>query len=168
MSIDKSDPRLTAYALGELDGDEREQFEAELADSPEPQRELEAIRSAVDLIETEMSGALSVDDVGFNVSSGVLGGYLTKDNIQALIEGLLTGCMEEGAPDFCGQVISIAGDDPVVVLETLVSLIGGFDSKIEGESVTACDGLADESCNALSVCLLVEMEATTIEGVSAE
>ncbi|HOD81865.1 MAG: hypothetical protein BWX88_02075 [Planctomycetes bacterium ADurb.Bin126] len=41
---DYDDPRLTAYALGELDGPERERFEREARAEPALQRELEQIR----------------------------------------------------------------------------------------------------------------------------
>jgi Ca-activated chloride channel family protein len=44
MSIDKNDPRLTAYALGELEGKELAKFERELSADPEAQAEIRAIR----------------------------------------------------------------------------------------------------------------------------
>lgn len=45
-----NDPRITAYALGELHGAEREAFERELAASEELQRELESINHFTDMI----------------------------------------------------------------------------------------------------------------------
>ncbi len=50
MSLDPDDPRLTAYALGELDGAERAAFEAELAESPESQSLIDEIRATARLL----------------------------------------------------------------------------------------------------------------------
>lgn len=44
MTLDKNDPRLTAYALSELDGDDRAELEAALAESPDARDEIESIR----------------------------------------------------------------------------------------------------------------------------
>jgi Ca-activated chloride channel family protein len=52
MSLD--DPRLTAYALGELDDAECKEIESRLANWPEGAREVEAIRRVAGLLETEM------------------------------------------------------------------------------------------------------------------
>ncbi|MBT3380649.1 MAG: DUF3520 domain-containing protein [Lentisphaerae bacterium] len=46
MAIDTNDPRLTAYALGELPESEREAFEALLADDAGAQQEIESIRQS--------------------------------------------------------------------------------------------------------------------------
>ncbi|MHC5012103.1 MAG: YfbK domain-containing protein [Planctomycetota bacterium] len=55
MSIDREDPRLTAYALGEMDGREREGFEALLASDPEAQEEVASIRAVAGRLETELA-----------------------------------------------------------------------------------------------------------------
>lgn len=49
------DPRLTAYALGELDAAETTEFEALLANDPAAQAEVDAIRSMAALLEGELS-----------------------------------------------------------------------------------------------------------------
>jgi len=54
--ISKNDPRLTAYALGELAGDERTAFEAELRESPEAEREVSEIRALATMLEGELAG----------------------------------------------------------------------------------------------------------------
>ncbi len=51
MSIDKHDPRLTAYALGEMDAAESAAFEAELDDAA--RTEIEAIRQVAGRVESE-------------------------------------------------------------------------------------------------------------------
>jgi Ca-activated chloride channel family protein len=50
MNIQLDDPRLTAYALNELEGSEREKFEALLKDDQEAREEVENIRAAAQLI----------------------------------------------------------------------------------------------------------------------
>ncbi len=47
MTIRENDSRLTAYALGELEGDEQEAFEKDLAADPRARAEVEAIRAVV-------------------------------------------------------------------------------------------------------------------------
>ena len=53
--IDKDDPRLTAYLFDELNVEEAKEVEAALAESPELQAELEAIRATSDLLASEFA-----------------------------------------------------------------------------------------------------------------
>ncbi len=53
--FDLDDPRLTAYALGELDGEEARAVEAWLATSEEARAEVEAIRGFAVVLESELS-----------------------------------------------------------------------------------------------------------------
>ncbi len=55
MNQSSEDPRLTAYALGELEADEHAAFEALLAEDAELRAELEAVRETAELLETELS-----------------------------------------------------------------------------------------------------------------
>lgn len=61
MSIDKADPRLTAYALGDgyawegLSPEERRAFEAELLSDPEALREIEGIRATAQKLQEELA-----------------------------------------------------------------------------------------------------------------
>ena len=55
MSIEPNDPRLTAYALGELEGEDLQSFEALLADDGAAASELEAIRAAAKELSSELS-----------------------------------------------------------------------------------------------------------------
>ncbi|MFO0552730.1 MAG: von Willebrand factor type A domain-containing protein [Polyangiaceae bacterium] len=54
-TIERDDPRLTAYALGELDEAERVAFEAALSNSPEARAELESIREISSLLSEELA-----------------------------------------------------------------------------------------------------------------
>jgi Ca-activated chloride channel family protein len=55
MKIDRNDPRLTAYALGELDPEERAAIESELARNPGLQQELEEIRRTAELVSSALA-----------------------------------------------------------------------------------------------------------------
>jgi Ca-activated chloride channel family protein len=54
MPLDPNDPRLTAYALGELDDAERAEVEAELAGSPEPRRWIDEIETTARLLTEQL------------------------------------------------------------------------------------------------------------------
>src|SRR5215471_7388332 len=54
MSLDFSDPRLTAYALDELDAVERAVVEAQLVDDPERRRLVEEIRATARLLTEQL------------------------------------------------------------------------------------------------------------------
>jgi anti-sigma factor RsiW len=54
MSLDPNDPKLTAYALGELDDTERVAIEAELAESADARRTVEEILRTAALLEQEL------------------------------------------------------------------------------------------------------------------
>ncbi|RIK63986.1 MAG: VWA domain-containing protein [Planctomycetota bacterium] len=55
MTIDTNDPRLTAYALNELEDAERAEMERLLTESPEARAEVEAIRGAADRLSQELA-----------------------------------------------------------------------------------------------------------------
>jgi len=54
METNWDDPKLTAYALGELEAEERATIEAFLANSPEARRRVDEIHQAVQQLETEL------------------------------------------------------------------------------------------------------------------
>jgi hypothetical protein len=55
MSVDKSDPRLTAYAFDELSSSEKAELEAELANDEDAAVELDEIQQTLALLETELT-----------------------------------------------------------------------------------------------------------------
>src|SRR5258708_313600 len=59
MKLSPDDPRLTAYALDELDSNERAVVEAALVDAPEMRVIVEEIRAAAGLLETELATELA-------------------------------------------------------------------------------------------------------------
>ncbi|AGA30909.1 YfbK domain-containing protein [Singulisphaera acidiphila] len=59
MTFDASDPRLTAYALGELDGSERTEIEALLAENPPALQFIAEIRETAQLLTDQFQRELS-------------------------------------------------------------------------------------------------------------
>jgi len=102
------------------------------------------------------------------MTEGVLGGYLTKDAIVELIEGINTVCAGDMPPELCSTVSSFLSGDANQDLALLVPLIGGFDSAVAADgNVSACSGDSPD-CNAISVCILLEMSSVNITGVASE
>lgn len=60
MTINPNDPKLTAYALGELDEKERAEIEAQLAQSKELRHAVDEIRDTADLLTAELVGEPSI------------------------------------------------------------------------------------------------------------
>jgi len=116
------------------------------------------------LSQTEVNGFVTTDEVGFNMTEGVLGGYLSRDAIIELIEGINTVCASDEPPSLCDTVSSFLSGDAEADLGLLVPILGGFDSSLSGDSVSACAGDSPD-CNAISVCILIEMESAKISGI---
>jgi hypothetical protein len=119
------------------------------------------------LSQTEVSGFVTTDETGFNMTEGVLGGYLTRDAIIELIEGINAVCASDTPPDLCSTVSSFLSGNAETDLGLLVPILGGFDSSVNGANVSACSGDSPD-CNAISVCILIEMESAKITGIAAE
>ena len=120
------------------------------------------------LSQTEVTGFVTTDNVGFNMTEGVLGGYLTKDAIVSLIDGIGAVCASDMPPELCGTVSSVLTGDTEADLQTLLLVLGGFDSAVSSDgNVSACAGDSPD-CNAVSVCILLEMSSTAISGIATE
>ena len=61
MKIEPDDPRLTAFAIGELEPGEAAEVEKALADSPDAKAEVDAIRETAALLEEEFGAAPSLE-----------------------------------------------------------------------------------------------------------
>ena len=59
-NVEPGDPRLTAYAVGEMTPDEMSAFEAELANAPAAQREIERIRETADQLRLGFASELEL------------------------------------------------------------------------------------------------------------
>jgi hypothetical protein len=120
------------------------------------------------LSQTEVSGFVSVDATGFNMTEGVLGGYLTREAILELLNGISQVCGGANPPSLCDTVGSVLTGNPEADLGLLLSILGGFDSAVDANGgVSACDA-ASPDCNAVSVCILLEMSSASILGIANE
>ena len=120
------------------------------------------------LSQAELTGFVSLDETGFNMTEGALGGYLTRDAIVELVTGLGAACMSDNPPSLCDTIGSFIAS-PEAALQFLLPLLGYFDSTVAGDgSVSACaDGMTNPDCNAISICILVEMSSANVTGVAA-
>ena len=126
---------------------------------------LEGLPIQLRLSQTEVSGFVSVDGTGFNMTEGVLGGYLTEEAIIELIDGIGAACNMPGAPDFCSSVGAVLTGDTQTDLSLLLGILGGYDSAVGADGgVSACAGDSPD-CNAVSVCILLEMSSASVLGI---
>jgi len=116
---------------------------------------------------------IGADGVGFKFTDGLIGGYLTRDSIVALLSGLQAACVSPDAPSFCSTLNSIlppgscTPEDCQTGIDLISSFLGGFDSKVDDAGTAGeCNPQAGD-CNSIGVCLQVEMEGVNITGVGA-
>jgi len=119
------------------------------------------------LTATHIAGALSVDGAGFAVRGGRLSGYLTRAALLETIGEIRTACGAPDPPALCADVEPFipAQGTPERALALVVALLGGFDARIEQPTPIACDPAAGIECDAVSVCLVLEMHGVIIDGV---
>jgi Ca-activated chloride channel family protein len=80
MSLQANDPRLTAYALGELSQREAAILEAELDESPDGQRALVEIRKTADLLRAALASELAPELTTEIRERIIAGGQVTSAN----------------------------------------------------------------------------------------
>lgn len=124
---------------------------------------------------SQVSGfaGIGTGNVGFKISNGLIGGYLTEDSIVSLIVGLQASCAAEDPPEFCSQLNSILPPgsctpaDCTTGISIITGILGKFEAKVDAAgTASACDPRTEGDCNAIGVCLQVEMQGTTITGIS--
>ncbi len=123
--ITPEDPRLTAYALGELQGDERTQFEALLQKDPAAQQEVDDLRALGSSLEAELGG----------VSDGQL-------DLAARNE-LLRVAQTPDAPSGAWHVVRLAAVACLLVgliVWAVVSSIPSIDVRTRGERMAHAPG----------------------------
>jgi hypothetical protein len=109
-----------------------------------------------------MVGNLALDEVGFTLSNGVLGGYLTRDAIVELVDTIGAACDGDNPPaDICDALAGFGGAAGIL---PLLEGIAPYDSAVTAEGAQTCSALGAPDCNALSVCLLITMESANISG----
>ncbi len=113
----------------------------------------------------DMRGDLSVDALGFALSDARLQGYVSRESLLGLIEGLQVACAEDRPPAICEQLGAILGEpgDPAEnALPLILQFMGGFDAELTPAGPRACAG---DACDAVSLCLLFESRGERVEGI---
>jgi len=128
---------------------------------------LEDFMVAAGINAATMSGQMDVTEDGMNFN-GLLMGYLPAEEVMKIAMALIDACGWDETPIICditaGQIT--ATTEPEAAYEIIVGFMGHYDVRIENGIPVPCDLEAAETdptgCNALGVCLEVEMEAITL------
>jgi hypothetical protein len=116
---------------------------------------------------------IGANGVGYKFTDGLIGGYLTQDSIVGLLSGLQGACAAPEPPSFCSTLNSIlppgscTPEDCQAGIDLISSFLGGFDSKVDDAGAPGDCNPQTGDCNAIGVCLQVEMEGVNITGVAA-
>lgn len=119
-------------------------------------------------------GRLEVDGPGFAVRDGFVEGYYTRNGLAETIRYLDSICSMAGPPPSCDAFYLLVphgacaafGDARLCedMIDVLASTVGGFDAQlVPGSDGVACDV---GECNAVGVCLQVELGGVLISGES--
>jgi hypothetical protein len=136
---------------------------------------VEGLPLAITLDATKLSGyvALGSGGVGFQMSNGIIQGYLSKSAIIDLIIGIQAVCAGMDPPSLCDTVGGIIGGPGSCTQENcpslglILGLVGSFEAKVTADGMPGeCDPGTPDDCNAIGVCLQAEMEGITIAGVT--
>jgi hypothetical protein len=112
--------------------------------------------------EASLGGVVNVDEIGMSLSNGYAQGYLTDVVLLEFVEDIQTSCGLADPPSICSLLESVLENEPTEVLSLLTSLLGGYDTVYSGDSVAACPQVGDPSCNAISLCIFIELEGAEL------
>ena len=120
------------------------------------------------LNQSDIIGKVSVDENGFNLKEGTLAGYLTQDSIDELIGAIVdacTGTPPEAVAELCSGLDSIGGPEAAAgILQSVLT----YDSTVSADGSVASCPAGTPACNAISVCILLEMDSASVTGIAAE
>lgn len=113
----------------------------------------------------ELSAHITLDSTGFNLSEGILVGFLSEESIMDILTYLKEICVQQDpALDACRSISTFLSDDLQRDLDLLLSVLGGYEVRLSSEGeVQACEG---QACNALGVCAHFEMESVQVSGLN--
>lgn len=123
--------------------------------------------SELELVATRFTGKLEVGERGLGVMHGVITGYAVEPAIRSVLSQVERACQSPQPPEVCPFLNDVLargdGTDP---LEAVLTFVGGYDARIEDGHPYPCDPAATPTdCNAVSACLVSEIEPVTIAGV---
>ena len=108
-------------------------------------------------------GDVNVGNDGVGLSNASINGYIHRDALIELVDGLKMLCMSSSPPAFCGQFSAFLNSSSTfIVNRVLAPMLRGFDAQItDAETVTGNCNPA--TCNAVSVCLSVEASPIQVD-----
>ena len=120
------------------------------------------------LAHLNLSGSLTLDDRGFNLSNTLIEGYMTREIYTRFLTDLYMMCsLEENRPQICDTLNGILSGIPEADLN-LFLVFTPFDTYIS-EDGHPQDCISNQDlCNALSLCYRVELESVLIRGMPEE
>ena len=109
----------------------------------------------------ELDG-ISIDDTGFNITEGLIVGYVSLDAIVSIVAGVQTVCNAPGAPAACADAgILLQGDAEEITRTLVLPFLYGLDARLSPDLRTAAPCSGDE-CNAMSVCIAFEAHSVNV------
>jgi hypothetical protein len=124
----------------------------------------------LELTAARFSGKLTVNAAGVAVEHGVITGYAAEPAIRQTMAQIDAACASPAPPELCPFVKDIlASNGDGDLLPTLLTFLGGWDTRIENGHPYPCDPEASPTdCNAVSACFVTEIAPVDITGVAAE
>ena len=126
---------------------------------------------SLNLVATKVTGRVYSDGPGAGMRKGVLTGYMDVAGAIELVSDIQAGCASENPPAICPAINNVIPlDRPAEEsLDAIVTFAGGFDTRMESGFPYPCDPSVDDiegGCNAIGLCILVEMDGIVISGVA--
>lgn len=132
-------------------------------------------RTVFTMQEATLRGRLAVDGPGFAMRQARLEGYYTRDGVAESIRDMDATCSGSAPEDWCDDFRLIVppgacrpfGDAAAcdLVIDALAIFVGGFDARVgPNMAPEACDSRIDQDCNAVAVCLALEMTGVVVTG----
>lgn len=120
---------------------------------------------------TSVIGDIQLTPDGFELSEGVVSGYLTRGTLITMLNVIYSQCgvgQEPRAlpvPDFCASIISLLTGEHELDLTLLASFVP-YDTILNDTGRAPCSQERLGECNAISVCLSIEMSPIRIAGIA--
>ncbi len=111
---------------------------------------------------SQVSGQISIDQTGFNITQGLIVGYVPFEAIVSIVSGVQTACRAPDAPTACaGAGVLLQGDAEEISRTLVLPFLYGLDARLSPDLRTAepCNG---DDCNAMSVCIGFEAHSVNI------
>jgi len=111
----------------------------------------------------QVSGKISVDETGFNLTEGRIVGYVPIEAIVSIVSGIQAACGAPNAPMACDNAeILLSGDAEEITRTLVLPFLFGLDAQLSPDlrSASSCHG---DACNAMSVCIAFEANSVNVE-----